>query len=764
MSDARSRATSEEMLHMDSSRFSKHQVGPSNPGKGKNYSSPNSIDQQDSSISLSISRHNSSSAHNLLAPARDEHQNPRLKRQEEKTETIVTRLNKIPALKRLGDTVRGSKVQSVTFMAVIWALFAQDVCFGWIMDKDIDTVFVWITVFVFVVLSLEMTCHAFLTVNYFGSYFMIIDLVGTALLVPEIFIYASSDDDYASDNTEDSILSVARAGRVARTAAMVRVGRIAKVFRVLRTARAMQCLLMLSTVVEAHKKASAARSKREKSRAEQGGSSKSESENSGNEDDYDDESPTETKPSAFGLKYANLVSQRVVIGVLLILAVVPQLDVTELDYSRERSIDVLHTWASSCYEATNSANEEYCRSAQQGAVLNFLDKFDDCVYLDNHGVVEFEDKVALKERRKTVMTRYTAGYVSDDATASTIVAIFDDQTKETEVRIMNILLTLFVVVIFSVGSWIFNNDAKVMIIRPIERLSALVKKLAGMVFMLSAEEEGDTSEEGNEMDFIDLIAHKMSDVFENDVKMDKKAKSVSSSLIPSTLGRRPSSGLLQNPKVYIGEDTGLTGSMKSGESADADDNSLANAAHNENLVNSRNELVDLKACLGHQKARSYFRLFLSREFNVENIAFWEAVTEYKDLFRKRAKSIYKTYISQAALSQVNIPAKQRAAIKKILMDSNGICDAAMFDLAHEEIFRLMARDPYPRFLKSDLAITYAKIAAQQDRVDNDMFLQDQDSTGERSSGKDVSGRSERHHSVSRRTSKADLIAMIKQDT
>ena len=50
---------------------------------------------------------------------------------------------------------------------------------------------------------------------------------------------------------------------------------------------------------------------------------------------------------------------------------------------------------------------------------------------------------------------------------------------------------------------------------------------------------------------------------------------------------------------------------------------------NEDLIHSRRELLDLAACLANYKARSYFRLFLSREFNVENIAFWEAVQEYK---------------------------------------------------------------------------------------------------------------------------------------
>jgi hypothetical protein len=43
----------------------------------------------------------------------------------------------------------------------------------------------------------------------------------------------------------------------------------------------------------------------------------------------------------------------------------------------------------------------------------------------------------------------------------------------------------------------------------------------------------------------------------------------------------------------------------------------------------------------------------------------------------------------------------------------------MFDKAHTEIFRLMARDPFPRFLKSDLAITFAKIAKIQDLNTND---------------------------------------------
>ncbi|GMH99670.1 hypothetical protein TrVE_jg337 [Triparma verrucosa] len=659
-------------------------------------------------------RRSSFQARDVLSTQHGGHANPRVSHvhhaaSKQHNGGLVARLNQNPTLEKIGKTVRGSKVQSVTFMSVMWALFAQDICFGWIMDKDVDSIFSIVTVIVFIILALEMTCHMFLTVKYFGSYFMFIDLVGTALLIPEIFIYNSSDNQYSSDNAEDNILSVARAGRVARTAAMVRIGRIAKIFRVLRTARAMQCLLMFFSMMEAWKKRQR-KAKRAKKRRELEDSirERSEAEKAQAREKYaavdveDEDDSFDTKPSVFGLKYANLVSQRVVIGVLLILAVVPQLEVQELDYSREASMDHLQLWGASC---TDSGDSSYCTDVQMSAATQFLDKFPDCLYLNNFGSVLKNDEVILNDRRKVVMTKYTAAASDDPSTwtdANSIIAIFDDQEVETQVRIMNILLTLFVVMIFSAGSWIFNNDAKTMIIRPIERLTKLVKKLAGMVFMLSAEEEegSDGLSEGNEMNFIDLIADKMDNVFADDDKLKKKASKHANKLVPSEL----------SPKT---NHVGLNARVHTNGS---ESDSSMHEMNAEELIQSRPELKDLNYCLNNQKARSYFRLFLSREFNVENISFWEAVQEYKVQFKKKAKFIYTTYISQAAMSQVNIPAAQRAMLKEMVTQAQIQCDAEMYDKAQEEIFRLMSRDPFPRFLKSDLAVTYAKIARENDKV------------------------------------------------
>ncbi|GMH86494.1 hypothetical protein TL16_g10564 [Triparma laevis f. inornata] len=469
------------------------------------------------------------------------------------------------------------------------------------------------------------------TIPWLESYFMFIDLVGTALLIPEIFIYNSSDDAYSSDNAEDNILSVARAGRVARTAAMVRIGRIAKIFRVIRTARVMQCLLMFSSMMEARKKRQKQKQRNKKrkdfenSLRERSAAEKAKAiEKYKEEDDDEEEDSFDAKPSVFGLKYANLVSQRVVIGVLLILAVVPQLEVQQLDYSREASMDHLLLWGASC---DDSGDTNYCSDAQMAAGVQFLDRFKDCLYLNNFGTILKNDELVLNDRRKVVMTKYTAAS-NNDATSWTngnsIVAIFDDQEMETEVRIMNILLTLFVVIIFSLGSWIFNNDAKTMIIRPIERLTKLVKKLAGMVFMLSAEEEAEGRDglaDGDEMNFIDLIAGKMSNVFADDPKMDKKASKHANALVPSEFSPKQK-GIGLNARVHT---TGTESTQNDFMSGDE-------------LVQSRPELKQLENCLNNQKARSYFRLFLSREFNVENISFWEAVQEYKVQFKKKLNS------------------------------------------------------------------------------------------------------------------------------
>ena len=72
---------------------------------------------------------------------------------------------------------------------------------------------------------------------------------------------------------------------------------------------------------------------------------------------------------------------------------------------------------------------------------------------------------------------------------------------------------------------------------------------------------------------------------------------------------------------------------------------------------------------------------------------------------REANAIYDTYITQTAETQVNIPASQRTTIREAIGDRKTLTRSA-FDEAHEEIFLLMKRDPFPRFLKSDTCKEY----------------------------------------------------------
>lgn len=63
----------------------------------------------------------------------------------------------------------------------------------------------------------------------------------------------------------------------------------------------------------------------------------------------------------------------------------------------------------------------------------------------------------------------------------------------------------------------------------------------------------------------------------------------------------------------------------------------------------------MDAALESPAVLQYFKIFLTREFNAENIAFWEEVEQYRSKFRHDAEHIFDTYVSESAVRQVNLP-------------------------------------------------------------------------------------------------------------
>ncbi|XP_062374284.1 regulator of G-protein signaling 21 [Sardina pilchardus] len=98
-----------------------------------------------------------------------------------------------------------------------------------------------------------------------------------------------------------------------------------------------------------------------------------------------------------------------------------------------------------------------------------------------------------------------------------------------------------------------------------------------------------------------------------------------------------------------------------------------------------------------------FQEFLRSEYSEENILFWLACEEYKRIKNTpemitSANRIYTEFVQVEAPKQINIDCTTRANITKNICQPN----LNSFDTAQRLIYSLMARDCYPRFLKSDV--------------------------------------------------------------
>ena len=97
-----------------------------------------------------------------------------------------------------------------------------------------------------------------------------------------------------------------------------------------------------------------------------------------------------------------------------------------------------------------------------------------------------------------------------------------------------------------------------------------------------------------------------------------------------------------------------------------------------------------------------FLSFLRKEHSAENIQFWIECQKYKNTAAEKlsdaARNIHKEYLMENARFQINIDSSRLKEIEQNLDKVN----AWTFANVEQDIFHLMKRDSYPRFLKSQM--------------------------------------------------------------
>uniref|UniRef100_A0A3Q4B5G9 RGS domain-containing protein n=1 Tax=Mola mola TaxID=94237 RepID=A0A3Q4B5G9_MOLML len=99
--------------------------------------------------------------------------------------------------------------------------------------------------------------------------------------------------------------------------------------------------------------------------------------------------------------------------------------------------------------------------------------------------------------------------------------------------------------------------------------------------------------------------------------------------------------------------------------------------------------------------RNSFRQFLRTEFSEENMLFWLACDEFrketnKSAIEETARVIYEDYISILSPKEVSLDSRVREAINRNMQEPT----LHTFDDAQLQIYTLMQRDSYPRYMNS----------------------------------------------------------------
>ncbi|NWX07222.1 RGS21 protein, partial [Caloenas nicobarica] len=106
--------------------------------------------------------------------------------------------------------------------------------------------------------------------------------------------------------------------------------------------------------------------------------------------------------------------------------------------------------------------------------------------------------------------------------------------------------------------------------------------------------------------------------------------------------------------------------------------------------------------LANKDGVAAFRTFLKSEFSEENVEFWLACEDFKKTrsatkIALKAQKIYSDFIQADAPKEINIDFHTKNHIAQNMSEPTLSC----FDDAQRLIYSLMAKDSFPRFLRSE---------------------------------------------------------------
>lgn len=523
-------------------------------------------------------------------------------------------------------------VQGLIACATLCALFGPDFFLLYAQpnsDKALDAL-LCVTLIIFLV---ELVLSMKFRKGYVFSFFFWLDFVALISLLPDIsFIW----DAITSSDEDQENLAILRAGRMfragTRTSRALRLLRVVRFARVLRIFRLLRLLRFYMTRKYLPQKGEA----------------------------------IVRAPNKLGLRLADLLGKRVIIGTILLLLVMPYLEVHTTDSSPEDGFIMVqraYNMSDPDLELGDTFLEMY-KSQQQEFLL------------------EVKIKGEVKYRNDTLYLSSWEKYRTRMYTDDNNYAELDETIVEQQQARLNIVMTFLLVFLMGLSSFFFNRDVQRNVVRPIHKTTTVVRKLARTLYLLSQEDDDENSKKDDEnlleSHFIDTVMDQLITFFNVDEKGHEKhlSDNKSGKIHPSSRNHDVDSVL------FVEEDPGVQQAISR-----IDDEKIES-------------LKSFDSMFADKQSLQFFKVFLTSEFAVESLLFVEQVDVYKDRWafinRIHGQMIHR-YIDESAQFQVNINDSQRS--KLLAFDGRAYAED-LYDEARKEIYKQLERDNFPRFLKS----------------------------------------------------------------
>jgi len=119
--------------------------------------------------------------------------------------------------------------------------------------------------------------------------------------------------------------------------------------------------------------------------------------------------------------------------------------------------------------------------------------------------------------------------------------------------------------------------------------------------------------------------------------------------------------------------------------------------------------------MSSQAGREIFLKFLKKEFSSENLIFWSACEDLRQVkdekyFKEKVEDMFTTFLEASSPQEVSLDFK----VKERVMEQRDQPSETMFDEAQSKIYTLMHRDSFPRFLTS----SFYKDLLPEDKTDS----------------------------------------------